>query len=353
MKLHLPRLTCNLVIVAFGFCTAGIFAGTTPAAPKTSLSGEAKVKYTSNLYNLSDEKEELIDVENAPGERFFGMQGPEDLLYIIGGDATLRWKLKKKCYAKAFVGAKGTYHQDNAIADYERVKGGASADVTRHDNLKLSAYAVSDRFKKNYESSKDHFEPATYDEDGVRLRYLRTINKDWVAGIAVSQSARTFNDPFSPRNRDSEAVVVYTELDVRKGVTLALGAGSLQAQTGVETIVKKKYSYPRDRSFDQEHVEASVHLKCPQGWRASVGALFTTKEYTSSEPLDTLYNGRVDDIVKYAASLARKVRDNVAVVVEVSLTEKQSNRVDDGDSEDDEEVNYETAAFGAAVEITF
>jgi hypothetical protein len=335
--------TVTLILMAVGLCP-------TYAEPKLELGSAVTVKHTSNLYNLSDEKEDLIDVENGAGERFYGMQGPEDVLFIVGGDAALRWKLNKKRYAKVFVGAKGVYHQDNDIADYERVKAGASVDITRKDNLKLSTYAVGSRFKKNYKVSKDVFEHAFYDEDGLRLRYLRKINKDWVAGIAVSEADRTFNAPFSPRNRSTDEVVVYTEYEVVKGITLGLGAGQLEAQSGIETIVKNKYSYARDRSYDQEQWDVSLSAKCPAGWTTGVGALFTTKEYTSSEALDALYFDREDDIVKYAASLTKKVSDNVAVVLTASKAKKTSNRVDDGD---ESEVNYETTTFGGGIEITF
>ena len=105
--------------------------------------------YSSNVYREQRRREADFD-QNAPGERYYEMEGPADVGTELGVQGSYRWRLDGTRDARVLLGASYVFYVRNGIANYFSALGSVGYELGSRDRLSLRADVVPRRFKKNY-----------------------------------------------------------------------------------------------------------------------------------------------------------------------------------------------------------
>lgn len=331
-----------------------LFGLSVAKAKDPDFDGDLSVKsyYTSNLFRVTEEREDQFDSKDDVGERFHDMEGPDDFVTRPGIDLEWKWDVAKKRDFEISFGADYYIHARNTIADYLRLQGEVAYEVTRDDEVGMEVELIPDRFKKDLsledEDSGDKiFRRADYQQFSVAPWYLHDWNKDWSTGVEYEYSDRTYDSPFENRDRERHTLMGLVEYTGFKRVDLTLGVGYSMTDVPKST----EFGVEVDRSYDDFLAELEIDLNLPHRWEAQFGVEYRNREYGSNEPADTARYDRSDARWALSASLGRWVRKNLFLALEADWRLNDSERVD-ATIEPDQQ-GYEEYRIGLTAEYKF
>lgn len=345
------RFNCRFLLCLFGFL---VVISSIVSADDPDLKVEVGIKsyYTSNLYHVSERREDQFDDEDDPDERFHDMEGPDDFVSRPGFDITWKWDIAKKRDLEITFGADYYLHAQNTIADYLRLQTGIDYDLTRDDKIDLGIELIPDRFRKNLsiedpDTSDKIFRPADYQQVSFGPRYMHNWNKDWATGIEYEYSERDYDSPFENRDRKRHTVMALVEYEGLKRIDITFGAGLSETKTSKNT----EFGIEVDRSKDDVLLELEFDFNLPHRWEASFGTKYRHRDYASNEPADTARYNRVDNLWALDAEVGKWLSKNLFVAFQAGWMLNDSNR-DDPTVEADE-IGYEEYTIGINVELQF
>jgi len=326
----------------------------------TALSGEPDVKvevglksfYTSNLYHVSERREDQFDDRDGPDERFHDMESPDDFVINPGVEVSWKWDVAKKRDFEISFGADQYIHAQNTIADYLRLQAGTAYDLTRNDKINLGVELIPDRFRKNLsmedpDTGSKIFRRADYRQISFGPRYMHDWNKDWKTGIEYEYSKRDFESPFENRDRKRHTLMALVGFDGFKRIDVTLGTGYSTTRTSRNT----EFGVEVDRSYDDIITELGLAFNLPHKWEASLGTKYRRRDYTSNEPADDGHYNRSDDLWTIEAEIGKWIRKDFFLALETGWTRNDSNRNDPTIEPD--EVGYEEYTVGINAEWRF
>ncbi|MCL5281950.1 MAG: hypothetical protein M1376_18805 [Planctomycetes bacterium] len=320
--------------------------------PHFEAAVDLKSYYTSNLYHVSEKREDQFDTKNGPGERFHGMEGPGDFVFVPGLDLTWQWDVGKKRDLEVSFGADYFIHARNTIANYLKLGGLLAYDLTRRDTVSLDVDFVPERFWKNLslEDPSTHlkiFEEARYRHIGLAPHYLHEWNKDWATGIEYQYATRDYEDPFHDRDRRGHTVMGLVAYNGFKHLDVDFFAGynATATPTGVE------FGIPVDRSFEELILGGRLCFHLPDHWKAKVGTKYRIRNYTTDTEADTTYFDRRDNTWTLDTEVGRKLGKDLYIAVLAGYGHRTSNRSDPTITAD--QVGYTEYRLGLTAEWAF
>ncbi len=345
------RTDCKMIICLFGLLTFGASAAIA-GGPDFSAKADIETYYTSNLYHVSERREDQFDSQNGPQERFHDMSGPDDIVTRTGLDMEWQWQVAKKRDVGISFGGDYYFHARNAIADYLRVKGALAYDLTRRDEVKLTLEFIPDRFRKNLSledpvTSNKIFEPASYEQFSVCPRYLHDWNKDWSTGVEYEYLDRNYDNPFENRDQDRHTVAGLLGYGGLKRVDITLEAG----MTKTDTPKAAEFGVEVDRSYDDRFVGLKIDFNLRQNWQAELKTKYRSRDYTTSEQADGARYDRRDDLWSVNAEVGKKITKKLSAAILAGWIQNDSDRQDP--TVESDEVGYDEFIFGLTAEWKF
>ncbi len=320
--------------------------------PDINIDVGVKTYYTSNLYHVSEKREDQFDDKDGQDERFHDMESPDDFVTSPGFDITGKWDIAKKRDLEISFGADYYLHAQNTIADYLRLQAGMAYDLTRDDKINLGFKLIPDRFRKNLsleepDTGDKIYRRADYQQFNIGPRYMHDWNSDWATGLEYEYSDRNYESPFENRDRERHTVVALVEYDGLKRIDISLGVGLSTTQTPKNS----EFGIEVDRSNDDIFTELEFDFNLPHRWEAKFGTKYRHRNYTSDEPADTARYNRVDDLWALGVEMGKWLNKDFFVAFEAGWALNDSNR-DDPTVEADE-VGYEEYTIGINAEWQF
>lgn len=320
--------------------------------PDFNIDMSVKSYYTSNLFRVTEEREDQFDSKDGVGERFHDMKGPDDFVTRPGIDLEWKWDVAKKRDFRISFGADYYIHARNTIADYLCLQGAVAYDLTRDDEVGLGVEFIPDRFRKNLsledeDTGDKTFRRADYQQFSIAPWYLHDWNKDWSTEVQYEYSNRSYDSPFENRDRECHTVTALVKYAGFKRVDIALGVGYSTTDIPQST----EFGIEVDRSHDDLLAELEVDLNLPHRWEAEFGVEYRNREYASNEPADTGHFDRSDDRWTVEASVGRWVRKDLFLALELGWALNDSARVDKTIEPDEQ--GYEEYRIGLMAEYQF
>jgi outer membrane protein assembly factor BamA len=320
--------------------------------PDLDIELHANTYYTSNLYHVSDKREDQFDSKDGPGERFHDMEGPDDIVTCVGFAIGWQREVAEKRDLALSLGTDYSLHARNSIANYFEINGALTYDLTRNDTVRLKAAFIPDRFRKNLsledpDTGAKTFARADYQQIDVSPRYLHEWNKDWSTGVEYEYSQREYDDPFGNRDRDchSLAAIVGYEGLTRTDILLTAGFCTAETPTDVE------FGIETDRSYEDWFAELEVKFDLPHHWEAEVGVEYRNRAYTTDVKADDAHYDRTDDLWAFDVEVGRQIRKNIYAGLQLGWARNDSDRTDD--TVESDEVGWEEYRVGLVAEWTF
>jgi len=309
--------------------------------------GEASTSFTSNLFKEQNRRVDDFDSKNDPGERYYDMEGPADLVTRLELEGGIARKLGHKRKLEAVLSGEYFVHARNAIANYAQLGADVSYDITRHTELELTAGFVPRRFHKNYAARLDGsgakvFEKAyamTF-EAGAELEHRWS---GWRATGAYELLARRFEDPFENRDRTGHDVTVELGREITDRVVVGGAAtGGVATAPGLVEL-----GVVVDRSYWQAGAGGFAEVDLRHRWKLEGELGYRIREYTTDVMADDAHYQRVDHHVKTDVSAEKAFSKRWALLLEGGWTEQLSNRSDP--TLDADEAGYRELVIGAGV----
>ena len=291
-----------------------------------TLEAELDSTYSSNLYHEQRRRQDSFG-QNAPGQRYFGMEGPEDLVNEARVEGSHKWDLGEHRDAKAALGAGYVFHLQNAIANYFELGAAFGYDVARRDRLSLDVEFVPRRFKKNYAADQiagsSVYEHAYYREIVVTPAYRHGFTKQLRADLAYELGVKEFEDPFKNRDTISHGVELVVRNEFGR-VTPGLGGGAAIGTTpsGIE------FGIPVERSYRDVVLLGLVDVDLPSGFDVGLDVEYRIRHYTTDEPRNDTYFDRTDRRWELGLELTKRFGRHFAVLGNLGFVVNETNRQD-------------------------
>lgn len=308
---------------------------------KVGFQGSVSSEFTDNLFHLSDDQLDEFDNEQGPGEQYFDMDDPEDIVTRLRLRANLDWRMDKRRDFRVIL--RGSYyaHARNSVSDYPRMNVELRHDLTSDDRLYGGVDVVLDRFWKNYRVSNTlSFAPASYDQTVIRLGYERRIHKDWSMGSEYRIQNRDYDAPLASRDRDGDYLVVFTTYELAKRVG---GATSIH-YGDVATPVEVDNGIPEDRSYTEWFAEQSFRFKPAKKTRLELALQFRQRNSATDFSQDLARFDRVDRRSRVSLAAKRELGKRLSLEAHATYTNNDSDRIDPAIQTD--EVGYDETSFG-------
>lgn len=294
---------------------------------KVEVRPHVETTYSSNLYHIPKSRLDQFDTKTAPGERFYNMQGPGDLVTTVGLDGTWRYRLKKKQDLKVRLRTDYTLPMSNGLARYLDLGLRIEGELTRADRLSADFAFIPTRFKKNYShdvAGAAVFSRADYRQLSSELEFRHRFHKRLSAGIVYEFRVRRFDTPFENRDRTSHDVLGYTELGFGKKVDagLAVGAGQANSPAGEE------FSVTVDRSFRTIQGKVWVDVDLRKHWDLALYGKFRVRNYLTKEIADLAHYNRSDPRVKLGLEATKRMSKSLRLTLGTDWVYSDSNRED-------------------------
>jgi hypothetical protein len=346
--MRVGRSFVEIVAVFLLVSLAGIPASSAKDKFKSRIRGSLLSEYTDNLFHLSDEELAEFDDLQDPGEQFFNMESPEDIVTRLRVAADLSWKIEKKRRIGLVIRASYYAHARNSISDFPRLDAQFGYDITKKDQLYLGVNVIVDRFWKNYKvSNTSVFAPAVYDQGMGRIGYLRDIGKHWNVGVEYRRQDRQYDPPLESRDRTGNYLAAYTSYDISKKIE-----GGTEAHYGdIDTGVEIDNMVPEDRSYTETSVRQDFGFGF--GKRTGLDLTLQYRQRNASTPFeqDLARFDRVDRRYRAGIVFGWEVTRNLLLRANAVYTRNDSDRIDPTILTD--EVGYTESVFGLGLRYTF
>ena len=351
MKVHMPNQFSRLRLITVLLpilCALTLSSVAAKDGFKAKFRGDLFFDYTDNLFRLDDVEISEFDTLQDPGERFYDMESPEDVIVRLRLRGDLSWKLgKKRKLRLALLG--GFYgHARNSISDYPIFAATLSGDLTKKDRLYGGVDMIYDRFWKNLRvSDTSVFAPAIYDQVKLRLGYVRKIKKRWNVAIEYRHMFRQYDPPLEVRDRDGDYLTGSTAYRVVKKV-----AGETIVEVGnVVTDTEVVQGVVIDRSYLQALVEQNFSFKLSKRSNLDLGVQYRQRDFTTDQELDVARYDRVDPRWRLAAVYGYGLTKKLDLEFRGRYTKADSDRIDP--TADSDQLGYTETRMGIGVRYKF
>lgn len=321
--------------------------GEAKKATRLEAAGEASMTFSSNVFREQNRRVDDFDTKNDPGERFYDMNGPADLVTRLALEGGIAHKLGKKRKLEAVVGGEYYVHARNTIANYAQLIAELSYDLTRNTALEWKAGFVPRRFYKNYAARLDAlgekvFEPAY----AMSLEVAAEVEhrwSDWKGTAEYELLVRRFADPFGNRDRTGHDLDLELGRELSKNLTVGASAG---AGIGIAPGLLE-LGVVVDRSYWQAGGGAFAEADLRRGWGVEGEVGYRLRRYTTDVLMDDAHYGRVDNRIATEAGVEKELGDHWTLLFEAGWTEQLSDRSDP--TVDTDEAGYRELFAGAGV----
>ncbi|MCK5438728.1 MAG: hypothetical protein KAI97_02230, partial [Gemmatimonadetes bacterium] len=316
---------------------------------KAKFRGDLFFDYTDNLFRLDDVELDEFDNFQDPGERFYNMETPEDVIVRLRLRGDLSWRLAKK--RKLRLALLGSYigHASNSISDFPRFAATLSGDITKRDQLYGGVEVIYDRFWKNLRvGDTDIFAPAIYSQVDLRIGYVREIKKRWNVAIEYLHRIREYDPPLEVRDRDGDYLTGSTAYRLAKKV-----AGETVVDVG-NVVTGTQVVFPGiliDRSYVQAVIEQNFSFKLSGRSVLDLGVQYRQRRFTTDEQADTARYDRVDPRWRVGAVWGYEVTKSLTLELRARHTNADSDRVDPTANVD--QLGYTESRFGFGIRLKF
>jgi hypothetical protein len=313
------------------------------------LEAGVEAVYSDNLFHEQRRRENDFG-NNAPGERYDGMRGPDDLATELSLGASQKWHAGEHRSAKASIGAGYVLHLKNAIANYFLFEAAAAYDVAKDDRISLDAEFVPRRFKKNYAATEVAgtrlYEHAYYLGLDVAPGWRHKWTKHTRTDLTYELGFRVYEAPFANRNLVSHGVELVGRHAFGR-VEPGLGAGAAIGTTpsGIE------FGVPVDRSYRDVLFIGVLGVDLPDKWNIDGEVEYRIRSYTTDEPLNETYFDRTDRRWSFDLEVKKQIVSMFAVSAELGFIDNATNR-QDHPGVDPEDLGYEEWRVGLGVRAT-
>lgn len=346
------RMTVTIRAIACAcIALAAVLACSAPALAekknfKAGFRGDLVFDYTDNLYRLSDA--ELAEFENLqdPGQRFFNMPSPDDVIARLRLRGDFDWKVAKKRQVRLML--RGTYygHAENDIRDYPRFEMALSGDVTKKDMLYGSIDLIFDRYWKNLRVAATRlFVPGIYDQGDARLGYVRQLKKRWTLGLEYRYRKRTYEPPLGARDRDGNYLAVSTDYRIAKrfdgGTVLQYGSVT------TNTVTLPSSGILVDRSYDEGLVAQRFKIGFSKHVFLDLALEYRRRNFTTDEIEDVARYDRVDNRWRSGLALNWEVMRDLLLEARFRYTDNDSDRIDP--TADSDQLGYTETRYGFGI----
>lgn len=315
---------------------------------KAKFRGSVVSEYTDNLFHLSTDDFDAFDPDQVPGERFFDLEDPEDIVTRIRLKGALDWRVAKKREFGIDLEVTHYAHARNSISDYSSFDVEFGYDVTRRDRIHAGADMVFGRFAKNYAvAATGMFEPAVYDQAMTRLGYARRIGKHLEVGAEVRKQDREYDAPVQTRDRAGDYLAGHVEYETSKRVT---GRTSFHV-ADIETPIDTAALVPEDRSFDEWMLGQSFEFRVGKKTGIDLSAQIRQRDFSTAETLDLGRFDRTDRRLRVKVVVSRKCTRRLSLRAHAGFTNSDSDRLDPASMTD--EVGYDETVLGFGLGFGF
>jgi hypothetical protein len=349
-ELNFTRIARHGLLAALIVLVCGL------AVPSVSAKGTFKAKfrgdlffdYTDNLFRLDDVEIDEFDNLQDPGERFYNMESPEDVIVRLRLRGDLSWRVGKK--RKVSLALLGAYygHARNSISDYPVFAATLSGDLTKKDNLYAGVDVIYDRFWKNLKvADTGLFAPAIYDQVDLRLGYVRQIKKRWDVAFEYRHRIREYAPPLEVRDREGDYLTGSTTYRVVKrlvGETI-VDYGNVVTDTQVVDGILE------DRSYVQALLEQNFSFKLSKRSYLDLGVQYRQRRYTTDVEEDLARYDRVDPRWRLAAVYGYELTKKLDIETRLRQTNADSERIDP--TADSDQLGYTETRFGVGLRYRF
>lgn len=318
------------------------------AGAKTDLRGDIRTGYNDNLFRLSDEQIADFDGERDPGERFFGLEDPKDLVTSARLRWDAEWKRGKKRNIELMLLAAYTLHQKNDISDYPEAAMRLRWQASKRSDVYVRLDGVFDRFWENYRiPSSLLFAPASYDQLDATLGYAREIRKHSSWSLELRHRDRGYAAPLKSRDRTGaygRLAISYRLAKRIHGQTgLEIGKVDVDPVVDFATLV--------DRSHDQQLIDQRFRFKLPAKFSLETAIQYRVRDYTTSNSADLARFNREDSRWRTRITAEKSLGKKLDFVARATLTDNDSDRLDPTVEAD--EVGYEQKTFDLGLRYAF
>lgn len=313
-------------------------SGSASADAEPRFGAHVDAAYTSNLFKEQERRLSQFETRRDVGERYHGMQGPEDVVTTPGLEIGVGWKQHKR-ETELTLGAEYAVHARNPIANHLLLELEAARDLTKRDTLSLELTLTPSRFKKNYVYADvdrtQLFSRADYLEWGGALGYARRWAKRWRTGIQIGFGQKRFDDPFANRDENGYAGALQLRFDPWKRLALELGV----AVGATLTPDGREFGVRVDRSRIDTEPSFGATLDLPQRFEVEAGVAYRVRTYTTGERADGAHFDRVDRRWTVEGSVSKGFGDAFALVLGTSFADSNADRLDP--AQDPNEYGYQ------------
>jgi hypothetical protein len=311
---------------------------------------DARSEYTNNLWHESQQRLDQFDDLQDPGQRFYRMPSPWDLVTRLQATGSFLWKYSGKRRLSLDIEGAYFFHVKNSIANYGRFNSGLSYSPGKRDLIYLVLDFIPDRFKKNYRveaGGGNLFLPASYEQEDISLGYQRRIKKKWTLGAEYRHRRRRYEPVFSARDQDGDYLLIFTDYQPGKTVD---GATNLTIAV-IESGQGLDQGIVIDRSYDMMQIGQEFIFRLSKKLRLQAHGDFRRKDYTTGVQEDGGRYNRQDDRIRLGLNLRRYFGSNMVLGFYATWIDSNSDRTDPTVQTD--QVGYKEVVAGARFTYLF
>jgi hypothetical protein len=368
-------------------------AETEPAKEKVSkgkdafelrLGGGLEVVYDDNVFNLDDDKQDKLEDDDEPNNRFDRMDSVDDILLQPFGRLELGWKSLGGKDAELRLQPRWTQYVQNELKSYADFGLKLTHETWKRGEVFVSAGYTPRRYRKNYfETGNDAngngnisgeervFDQAIYHEWDVLAGVGSRIAGDLSGELAGGYRMRDYKAPF--QNRDEDAIIAKAGLEYELWESLVLGLdylfewemtdggrenvlidedihGELDGTAGLDSnaLIQTRI----DRSNLSHELGPSIKIRLTKRLSLRGFYRYRYRDFTSNEDLDLSYNGRTDRRHTAGGELEIELASWMALTAGYTWVRNDAERPN-RDDDSDEEVGYTKNVVSVGMLITF
>lgn len=303
-------------------------------APRFGVEASLGARFTSNLFHVQNRHLSLFETETGPGQRFFDMVGPADLLLEGEALGSVRFPFGERRHLRLELGAGFELPLFSTIAHRLELLFGAAFRIARRDRLELDVSIVPHAFRKNYEAvvgGASLYRPGYYFEAAPALGYTHGFGRRFRLGLEYELTLRRFESPFDARDYDAHLVTLSGEVEPSKRITLGLDLGG-EVRLGGPVL---EFGETVDRS--SLALLGAVRFEWHPGKRFSLelGFDLRVREFTTDQATDATYFDRTDVRLRAQAAMEIRLGEGFGLAAAFEWEQNLVNRIDFSSDEAD------------------
>lgn len=328
---------------------------------------EAAIERDDNVFHLTEKQIEKLEAGGS-GNRYDDMESPSDLIIGLGARLDLEMKALAGRKTTLRIEPEAAVHLQNSRCSHAGIRASLIQKLWKHGEASVRVETTPSRFKRNYFSggtdedgdgdvsgSEKVYRPGIVTDTRIEAAVESRISKPLSIRVAAGTSQETWKAPL--RNRDERAVFAGAGLDSDLGKRLHLGIEyeflSAQAGAGAETVLNDgvPLSTRVDRSYVSHEVSPGFRLELSKRLDLLAGASLRQRTYASARDADP-YRGRSDRRAGVGGGLRFSTK-RLRLEAEYAYRVSSTNRPNDPDRDEGDELDYESNVVHAGLTMSF